>query len=441
MNRDPVIRCSFGLEDVPNRAKRFDENLTQRILSWEYTDKANGADEGKLKLLNHDLALFDEPKLALGNKVYVEWGYASIMHPVQAIDIRKYKGFREITVSGPAVSASSFLSVQRTRTWENTTEFEVAEEIAKELGFALDESRDIEITDQAIVRRGISQLGETDWAFLNRLARNVGCICNIRGGTFHFHEPRLGSEPSVTLTYFNSLQGDFIDDPDIEESTLGRPGRVTRRGHNPNERQTVEGSASNSEDPGRPTLGEVCEVPEHTWIPDEWEVILTDEERAEISRERDRDVARAQESIGPTTAETDSEAQSRARRQYRAGQREIVKMTCNVIGNPELRADTTVRIQGMSQKFNGNYYIEESRHSVDSSGYKTKLKLKRDAVSRSGANSRNRRSTEGSQNTGEPPSTGVRSTRYEDPETGEVVWTYSDANGDPMTMQPNDWEW
>lgn len=441
MNRDPIIRCSFETENAPNIAQRFDDMLSERIMSFSYTDKSNGADEGSLKFLNNDLALFDDPRLVLGNTIYVEWGYSSQMHPARGILIKKYKGFREITISGPVKTAASFLGRQKIKSWGDVTEFEVAEEIAISLGFSLPESRSIEQTHQAIRRRSIVQSGETDWAFLQRLARNVGCIVYLHGGVFHFHEPRLGSTPVVTLKYFNGDEGQFIGDPDIEESTLGRSARVTRRGHDPNERATVEGTASNSDDPGRTTLGEVCETPEYTWSESSWMSILTDDERAELAEERPFPVERAQESVGPTTAETNDEAASRARSQFRAGQREVVKMSANIIGDPSIHADMVVRIAGMAAKFNGNYYVDEAVHSIDSSGYTSKLKLKRDAVSRSGYRPRTAVDTEGQTNDAEPSDTGVVATRHENATTGEIEWTYANSAGDPVSMTPQNWEW
>jgi hypothetical protein len=167
---------------------------------------------------------------------------------------------------------------------------------------------------------------------------------------------------------------------------------VQRRGRNNRERTDVSGEASNATDDGRPVLGEELPTPDPLpfW---ETDLGLTEEEQEDIDTALaapppDTEVAAAE--VSPTTATTDTEARSRARQGFRRGQRASVSMSASVVGNPELRADTTVRIVGLGQKFSGNYLIEEAVHDVGTGGYTTKLKLKRNATSRSRGTGRTR---------------------------------------------------
>jgi hypothetical protein len=333
---DPIIRAAWESSTVRNRAQPFDSFLRERILTWSYTDKASGADEAKLTLMNNDLALFDIEALRVGNRLYVQWGYPHAIHPTRAFTIKKIRGFTTLSLEGEAADATRVIGVQRTRTWENVTEFDVAD--------------------------------------------------------FHFHPPSESAPPVVTLTYWESDQGDFIGEPSIEQNIQGRPGRVQRRGRNNRERTDVSGEASNATDDGRPVLGEELPTPDPLpfW---ETDLGLTEEEQEDIDTALaapppDTEVAAAE--VSPTTATTDTEARSRARQGFRRGQRASVSMSASVVGNPELRADTTVRIVGLGQKFSGNYLIEEAVHDVGTSGYTTKLKLKRNATSRSRGTGRTR---------------------------------------------------
>ena len=390
---DPIIRLAWESGAVPGAARPFSDDLRERVLSWEFTDKSRGADKAKLTLDNHDLSLFDSESMQNGNKLHVQWGYPQKMYPTQVVTIQKVKGFRKLMVEGTAEEARRFLGVQRTRTWENATEFDVAEEIARQLGFIDERTRAVEDAGIDVARRGITQSGETDMQFLTRLARRIGAIFYISSGVFHFHQPHEGVPPLKTVTYWSDGAGQVIGDPDIEHNVQGRPGRVTRRGHSPRDRASTEGVASNREDAGRPVLGEVLPCSDPTSI--DWDALerglegqgFTDDFPQSVPPEQ----SEAQSDVSPTSAESDTEAQSQARQRFRAGQRGAIKIGLTVVGDVDLRADTTLRLEGVGEKYSGNYYIEEAVHTLNPGNYQTKCKLKRNATSRSRGGGRSRR--------------------------------------------------
>lgn len=388
---DPILRIGWQPSVSRGRSIEFDSDLRERVIQFEYTDVSSGADKGKLVMANHDLALFDHEGFRPGARLYVQWGYVHSMHPVRVITIEKAQGFRQLSIEGNVSEARRFLGIQRTRTFENATSFEVAETIARELGFTSTRSRSIERGSIVEQRRGITQAGETDMAFLLRLAGEVGAVAFVTGEVFHFHERSLGTAPIKTFTYFTDQVGTIIGDPSIEQSAQGRPGRVVRRGHSNRNRSTVEGVASNREDRSRPLLGE--ELPVTDPLGFDWTSISrdlgTDSESMEQTIAPPQEDAQAD--VSTTTAETEEVATSNARQAFRRGEREAVKIDLTIIGDPEVKADSTIRLEGIGQRYSGNYYIKEAVHSVGSGGYTTKVKLDRNGTSRSGSSGRSRR--------------------------------------------------
>jgi len=390
---DPIIRLAWEASAMRDVARPFSEELQSRVLSWEFVDKSRGPDKAKLTLDNNDLSLFDSESMQAGNKLYIQWGYPHDMYPVQIMRVQKVKGFRKLVLEGVAEESSRLQGVQRTRTWVDSTEFDVANEIARQMGFVDERSRMVEVGDIEVQRRGISQAGETDMEFLIRLAHRVGATFYISSGVFHFHPRREYLQPLLTFTYWRDSAGSIIGDPEIEHNVQGRPGRVTRRGHSPRDRATTEGVASNREDPGRTVLGEVLPCSDPTAI--DWDALergLSEQGiDAELGQSTPPEQPEAQSDVSPTTAESDTEARSQARQRFRSGQRSSVKMSVTFVGDVGLRADTTIRLQGLGEKYSGNYYVDEAVHSLAPGQYRVKCKLKRNATSRSRGGGRSRR--------------------------------------------------
>jgi phage protein D len=371
--------------DSGNRIIRWEEDLRDLLMSMEFIDKANGADKMKLIFDDPRLLLRDDERVAQDARIGVLFGYPGITHgdgPV-IFQVKERKGFRQLTLEGTTSGCAPFIGRQRTRTWEDATEFEVAEEIARELGFDSDDSLDIDPGDNEQIRRGITQASESDWEFLHRLAARIDCVCYVSGSAFNFHPPRYGDAPARILTYFDSNEGEFTTDPEIEISPIGRAGRATRRGISTEERAVVSGTAGNDDDSQRVVCGSELAVTD----PGGWEDLLSlsPQERRTLDS-----TTYAQESVAPTTADTDEEAARSARRVFRSSEREAVKLSATLVGDPGLMGGITIRIEGLGPQLSGNYYIEEATHKIEG-GYDTKIKAKRNALGQSGATATRRR--------------------------------------------------
>jgi hypothetical protein len=131
-------------------------------------------------------------------------------------------------------------------------------------------------------------------------------------------------------------------------------------------------------------------------------------------------------------------------------------MTLPVVGDTEVRADSTIRVEGIGTKYSGNYYVKEAVHTVQPGNYATKLSLNRNATGRSGGSGRSRpvadadgafRSefgwsidAEGRFNVDEPPENEVRAVDDTDADGNDRVRYQPRAGGYPQTAPPDPWE-
>lgn len=80
----------------------------------------------------------------------------------------------------------------------------------------------------------------------------------------------------------------------------------------------------------------------------------------------------------PVYAEKDAKALAQAILKDRT--KEIVKASGTCVGLPDLRAGRRVRIAGMGARFDGDYFVTETTHTINDSGYVTKFNARREAT-------------------------------------------------------------
>lgn len=397
---DHIINVSWEDSAVRGRPEVLPTDLRDRVLSVKFVNKVSGADKLDLTMDNSDLSLFSDPRMAEGNKLHVQWGYANDLTPVHIVTIKAVKGWRTISIEGESSSELASIGQQRTRMWEASTEFEVAESIAREMGYVDSNQRDIRPPEGwEEERRTINQAGETDMAFLTRLASRWSLNWYIAGGVFNFHPPNDDQPPAFVLRYWSDSEGVFSGEPSITEGTLGLPGRVTRRSHSPRDRRTVSGTAGNDDDTTRPVLGEDSPLRDPGRV-----AALSERDRAAAAddeyfmrwvqgRENQSVMDPIQDQVVAGTDRTEGQARNRARTGFRRAERKAIKMTLPLIGLTWIRADMTVRLEFGVESLDGNYLVEEVTHNIGQN-YTCQATVQRNARSRSSSGaSRNRQSS------------------------------------------------
>ncbi|MFZ0388991.1 MAG: hypothetical protein WAN36_00920, partial [Calditrichia bacterium] len=63
---------------------------------------------------------------------------------------------------------------------------------------------------------------------------------------------------------------------------------------------------------------------------------------------------------------------------------ELIRGTAETIGIPELLAGKNVELAGLGKKFSKTYYIVSTRHTVDSSGYRTSFDVRESTIPENG---------------------------------------------------------
>ena len=373
-------------------------DLDGRILSFSFEDAERKADQVSLQLDNYDLALFDREDLVGGATLEVSWGYPGNMAPPRRVVVKKLKGFQTLTLEGQATSVLMNRQA-RTRAWAGKTRSDVVREVATEYGY---EGDSLDVEDSGEVLDSINQAGETDARFLRRLAAREEFEFFVDDAGLHWRGRNQSAAPARVFTWFSDPgRGDILS-LNVDSDLSRRVGRVEVRGRDPLAKATIEASA-NSGSVERATLSEVVEV--------------VDPQSGSTSLlERN-----ATASVHATSAATPAAAARESAARFRRAERETVKLTIQVVGDPTLRAKQVVEVRGISGLLSGKYYVTEAKHTLSASGYVVDLKLTRDGGGRrAGASPATQGQAQGGQPNQAAPATGSALTAVEvvDPQGG-----------------------
>ncbi len=73
---------------------------------------------------------------------------------------------------------------------------------------------------------------------------------------------------------------------------------------------------------------------------------------------------------------TQSEAKARAKAILNDRAKKFLTGEAECIGLTDLRPDRNVTLENLGDPFSKTYYIQQTTHKVDASGYRTKVKVK-----------------------------------------------------------------
>jgi phage protein D len=210
-------------------------------------------------------------------------------------------------------------------------------EVAAEYGFV---GEVVDVGDTAEVLESVHQAGETDARFLRRLAAREEFEFFIDDSGFHWRPRNQASPPTHVLTWYSDPGRGDVMSVSVETDLVRRVGRVDVRGRDPLNKGPVEASACSST-VGRPTLGELVEV--------------VDPETGTTSLQRRNATASAH----PTAATSSDAASREAAARFRAAERDTVKLSMQVVGDPTLRAKAVVEVRGKGTATNCHGCIQK----------------------------------------------------------------------------------
>lgn len=345
MKRLPVLLVTVIPEG--SDAKRLD--LTDRVLHFEYEDCEDKADALKLTVNNYDLSNFDDPVWKKDNLVQVTWGYTDALAPTRTCRIVKVTGFQELSIEAHGMEVALNGRV-RSALFENMKRSDAVRKIAMEAGFRSPEVLHIEDTE--VVYPAIQQARLTDAQFIRRLAQKEGFEWFIDFDGFHFHRRDVLQRPLRVIEWRDPSGGQQLEvmSINIENDVTAKPGQVTVKSHDPEKRFGLDKKVNNDEDKTRGVLAATVEV-----------------KGPEESKSGQEDVV--------CSVETHDRALKRqAEAKFRKAQQTAVKMSLEMIGDPNLLAKSVVEVRGVGKRLSQRYYVKSVKHTIKD-GYKCNVSL------------------------------------------------------------------
>ena len=300
----------------------------------------------EFKWLDHEL-------FNVGNNVTIKMGYENdlyimVMGVITSLEPSFFSSETPtIRIQGQDPSFDYLKRSTPARTFRDKSYSEIAEIIAEEahLNSEVDDVENYRATTQ-------KDNNENYLTFLKKLKDEVGYELKLREETLYFIEPRDDRDEILTL----ELGKDIISFRPVM-NTADVVTEVEVRGHNP-------------ADPGNPIIGRATAESERS----------QESERtsgSQIVEERHRSVKRI---ITNVPVDSQEHADSIARAALNRASDTFIKGEMECIGIPQIRAGETIRLEKMGTRFSGKYYIIGTTHTINASGYRTKISVKRNAV-------------------------------------------------------------
>jgi phage protein D len=82
--------------------------------------------------------------------------------------------------------------------------------------------------------------------------------------------------------------------------------------------------------------------------------------------------------ISDRVVRTNDEAMDLAKSTMRGALKSLLEVTGSTIGLPDLRAGQVIKIKGVDYRFDGEYFVTQTTHTLDTNGYKTTFKARRE---------------------------------------------------------------
>jgi phage protein D len=238
--------------------------------------------------------------------------------------------------------------------WANKKDSDIAADIFSEYGFS-SSVQDTEVVHNETVSTVIQR--ETDWQFLNRLARRNGFECFVEGNTGNFLPPRHDRRPQAVLAVH------FGDETNVEklafEVNALTPTNVALYQV---DRTTKDIITATVDSPDDHELGAVGAVPGQGIAAGL--VVLS-------------------ETMTTGGAEMTGVAQALFKQQewFVTGQGELAANQLGVV----LRPRGTVTLKGIGETYSGVYYVTHVTHAFSDDGYIQRFEVKRNALMPTGA--------------------------------------------------------
>ena len=253
-------------------------------------------------------------------------------------------GLPQINVSGFDLSYC-MTKGKESRNWANKKDSEVVSDVARLYGL------NPIVEDTKVVHPKTEKSQESDMQFLEKLAERNGFEVYTFDKDLYFRKPAYKDEAVVELEWGKGLVS-FSPEINISEQIS----KVEVRGWDVSAKKEIVGKAERGaepgRDPGRQSGAELLAMA----CPDKGDLKI----RLPVFSQQEAD--RRAEAILKKRSEL------------------FVQGSGESIGMPEIRADKNIKLLGLGRLFSKPYYVEQSTHTLNNSGYKTTFKVKETTI-------------------------------------------------------------
>jgi phage protein D len=230
------------------------------------------------------------------------------------------------------------------RTWTKALDSDAAHEIASFHNL----NAKIETTKER--HSQIEQNQESDFEFLKKLAdRNHFELYVDETRTLHFAKPNDTATAVVRLAW-----GEGLLSFKPEANLAGQIAKVEVYGWDPKKKEKILGVAVAGEESGKGTGKSAGEL---------LKSFVKDPSKQPVLRLRQ-------------PVFTQAEAEKRANAALNERAKQFLTGEAEAIGLPDLRPDRNVQLDNLGAPFSKTYYVQQTTHKVDASGYRTRFKVK-----------------------------------------------------------------
>jgi len=288
--------------------------------------------------------------LDLGKQVEIFLGYADdsrltrmIVGEITAMDPQFPSG------GAPTITVRGFDRLSRWRnrpkstTWEDLTDAEIAEKIAAQ------NKMKCQADKTSPKNPSVPQDNKDDIAFLLERAKRLNFEVFVRDDVLLFRAPTETEDPEVSLAWGTSL---VSFSPSL---TMARQiSKVTVRCWHPSEGRLIEKTVDRSK-----------------------LAALTDKGKDGGKILEEQFGEGKEEVISAEGVQSDEDAEKLATSVLVRSSYTFVTGSAQTFGDPKIRAGKTIRLAKLGKRFDGKYYVTESTHRLDQSGYTTTFSVRK----------------------------------------------------------------
>ncbi len=292
----------------------------------------------------------DSEAIAPGTEMIISFGYVSSKS--QGLMRGRIKavtpgflatGIPSLSVAGYDL-AHDLQKTQGEMSYNKVSYSQIAAKIAGDNGLNKAGIESTRITHEKVER----QKNEKDYAFLKRLAEEIGFEVFVRDKTLYFREPRDTQKGTIDFVFRNNI---ISFNPRLSTAALANEVEVTA--WNEKGKETISETAR---------LGELKSA---VGIPN-FDSLVEESQGKKVKVRLEGKVIRSRE-----------EAKAIALAELKRRNKGFIEGSLECTGNPLLSPGMTINIDKIGKLFSGVYYVTKTKHTLGDGGYKTTLDVRR----------------------------------------------------------------